>query len=207
MALVGSISGSTGTTQVAGDVSVNGGDVTTSGDILTLSSNGNVLVRLDLNNNASGHRFEVQDWNGGSKFFVGEDVGAEISGSLVISGSTSLGATVERMSLSQHTGSVITFDTTFNSIFYVNAPTADVTASFTNLSTTNNRIVTPTVVLAQGATPRIVSAVHIDTVAQTIKWTNGVTPTGSANKHEVFGFSLIRSGSAWTVLGQMSSYG
>ena len=207
MALVGSISGSTGTTQVAGDVSVNGGDVTTSGDVLTLSSNGNVLVRLDLNNNASGHRFEVQDWNGGSKFFVGEDVGAEISGSLVISGSTSLGATVERMSHFQTTGSVIAFDVTFNNIFYVNNPNADITANFTNVPTANNRIVTPTVILSQSATPRTITILRIDNADQVINWAGGSPPTAGANKQDVFGFSLIRSGSNWKVLGQLTSYG
>jgi hypothetical protein len=34
-----------------------------------------------------------------------------------------------------------------------------------------------------------------------------VTPTGTARKQDVFGFSLIRSGSTWKVLGQMSTYG
>jgi hypothetical protein len=49
--------------------------------------------------------------------------------------------------------------------------------------------------------------VQIDSSPATINWANGVTPTGTANKQDVFGFSLIRSGSAWKVLGQMSTYG
>lgn len=208
MALVGSISGSTGTTQVAGDISVNGGDVTTNADTLTLSSNGNVIAKLDLNNNGGGHKFEVQDFNGISKFFVTEDAGAELSGSLVISGSTSLGATVERMTHFQTTGSTIAFDTTFNSIFYVNNPNADITANFTNVPTANNRIVTPTVILSQSGTARNITAVQVNSVGVTpINWANGVTPTPTINKQNVFGFSLIRSGSIWTVLGQMSTYG
>jgi hypothetical protein len=44
-------------------------------------------------------------------------------------------------------------------------------------------------------------------VGQPINWSTGITPTGTANKQDVFGFSLIRSGSAWKILGQMSSYG
>ena len=33
------------------------------------------------------------------------------------------------------------------------------------------------------------------------------TPSGAANKVDIVGFSLIRTGSAWTVLGQYSTYG
>jgi uncharacterized protein YijF (DUF1287 family) len=101
----------------------------------------------------------------------------------------------------------VAYDLSLASIFYANGPTGDVTANFTNVPTTNNRIITPTVILSQSATARIVSAVQIDTAAQTINWANGVTPTGTAGKQDVFGFSLIRSGSTWKVLGQMSTYG
>ena len=207
MALVGSISGSTGVATVIGDITVDGGDVTTTADILQLSSNGNIIAKLDLNNNGGGHKFEVQDWNGISKFFVTEDAGAELSGSLVISGSTSLGATVERMSHFQTTGSVIAFDVTFNNIFYVNNPNADITANFTNVPTANNRIVTPTVILSQSATPRTITILRIDNADQVINWAGGSPPTAGANKQDVFGFSLIRSGSNWKVLGQLTSYG
>ena len=207
MALVGSISGSTGVATVIGDITVDGGDVTTTADILQLSSNGNVIAKLDLNNNGGGHKFEVQDFNGISKFFVTEDAGAELSGSLVISGSTSLGATVERMSHFQTTGSVIAFDVTFNNIFYVNNPNADITANFTNVPTANNRIVTPTVILSQSATPRTITILRIDNADQVINWAGGSPPTAGANKQDVFGFSLIRSGSNWKVLGQLTSYG
>jgi hypothetical protein len=101
----------------------------------------------------------------------------------------------------------VAYDLAGASIFYANGPTGAITANFTNVPTTNNRIITPTIIISQSATARIVSAVQIDTVGQTINWANGTTPTGTANKQDVFGFSLIRSGSAWKVLGQMSTYG
>jgi hypothetical protein len=101
----------------------------------------------------------------------------------------------------------VSFNLVSQSIFYVNSPAGDITANFTSVPTANNRILTPTVILSQSATARIVSAVQVDGAAQTINWSNGVAPTGTAGKQDVFGFSLIRSGSAWKVLGQMSTYG
>jgi len=62
-------------------------------------------------------------------------------------------------------------------------------------------------VLAQGGTGYIVNVLQIDGSTQTIKWVNNTTPTGTANKVDIVGFSLIRTGSAWTVLGQYSTYG
>jgi hypothetical protein len=175
---------------------------------MNLVSSGNVTVRLDSDNNGTGHKFDIQDWRGISQFFVGEDGNAELSGSLAISGSTTMGATVERFTHYQSTGSTIAFDMTTDSIFYVNNPTGDITANFTKVPTTNNRIVTPTVILSQSATARTITAVQVEGTLQTpINWANGVTPIANVNKQDVFGFSLIRSGSAWKVLGQLSTYG
>jgi hypothetical protein len=120
---------------------------------------------------------------------------------------STLSSITEKMVPSVGGTGTVAYDLSVASIFYANGPTGDVTANFTNVPTTNNRIITPTVILSQSATPRIVSAVQIDTVAQTINWANGTTPTGTAGKQDVFGFSLIRSGSTWKVLGQMSTYG
>jgi hypothetical protein len=131
---------------------------------------------------------------------------ALLSGDLAVGGRTTLAGVTERMTHTQG-GSTLTCDMTGSSIFYLNKPSGDVTANFTNVPTTNNRIITPTVILSQSSPAYIVSIVQVDGAGQTINWANGTTPTGTANKQDVFGFSLIRSGSAWKVLGQMSTYG
>jgi len=131
-----------------------------------------------------------------------------IQGDLIVGNRTSLGGVIEKMFHTQSAGGGVTsFNMISQSIFYVNAPVSNITANFTSVPTTNDRIITPTVILSQSTTPRIVSAVQIDGAGQTINWSTGITPTGTAGKQDVFGFSLIRSGSAWKVLGQMSSYG
>ena len=254
-------SGSLGRTTLNNDVALTTGNLIgapgTGANVMTLISSGNLLAKMDANNDGAGHKFAVLDYRDIEQFTVFEEGNAALSGSLVVSGSsiqtvttttynlltTALTGTLNVGSLassiivggttttSSFTGATqvdgrstlssvaeklvpsvggtgtVAYDLAGASIFYVNGPAGDITANFTNVPTTPNRIITPTVILSQSATPRIVSAVQIDTVGQTINWANGTTPTGTANKQDVFGFSLIRSGSAWKVLGQMSTYG
>ena len=130
-----------------------------------------------------------------------------VSGNLEVTGSTNVGVVVENLINSVGSTGTVAFDTSKQGIFYVNGPTGGITANFTNVPTTNLRVLTPTVILSQSATQQTITAVQIDGVAQTLKWANSTTPTATASKQDVFGFSLIRSGSAWTVLGQLSTYG
>jgi len=130
-----------------------------------------------------------------------------MQGDLVVNNLLTLGSTSERLLNSSSAGSSLNFDLSSQSIFYVNNPTADINANFTNVPITNLRVITPTIILSQSATPRNITAVRIENVTQGIKWAGGSSPTVTANRQEVFGFSLIRSGSIWSVLGQMTSYG
>ena len=227
---------------------------------MNLVSSGNVTVVLDADNNNTGHKFAIQDWRNIEQFSVGENGNAELSGSLIVSGSSiqtitpttfnlltttltgtlnigttatiiglgstistgsfngdfgvsgrsGLGGITERLTNTNGGTGTVNFDLIKQSIFYVNGPTGNITANFVSVPTTEFRVLTPTVILSQsvGASRPIVSSVTIDGgAAQTINWSNGVTPTGNSGKQDVFGFSLIRSGSAWKVLGQMSTYG
>ena len=240
MALVGTISGSNGTSNtavtgtlvianratgfptimsdavlfVSGEVaglskSVFGGDAVVSGNFVVGNDRivTNTTTTFNLINTTLTGTLNI----GGAARTV--NFGSTIStgsfrGDLEIQGRTALGGIIEDMFHTQSAGGTLSFNTLSDSIFYVNAPTSNITANFTNVPTTAFKIITPTVILSQSATPRIVSSVTIDGgAAQTINWSAGVTPTGNANKQDVFGFSLIRSGSAWKVLGQMSSYG
>jgi hypothetical protein len=81
------------------------------------------------------------------------------------------------------------------------------TADIYNLPTTNNRTISISLILVQGATAYIPNAVLINGSGQTILWQGGVTPTGNANKRDIVSFTLLRKDSAWTVLGSLTSYG
>ena len=64
-------------------------------------------------------------------------------------------------------------------------------------------------VVVQGATPRIPNAILIDgsNSGVTLYWENNATPTGNANKRDVFTFEIINSSSTFIVLGTFKSFG
>ena len=252
-----------------------------SGNVLSLISSGNIVARLDVNNDATGHKFIVQDYLSTERFSAGEDgnifINPSSSGTgqaILVSGSNTIGGSTyidflratnasagaitptktfrlnnsgtfeiinsgysstiyslddsgnivslggislagqsvlstvsERTNLGSAASGTVTFDTNGTSIFYNSGPTGNVTANFTNVPTNSNRTTSVTVILSQSATPRLINVLQVNSTASTINWANSIIPTPNANKYDVFGFSLIRSGSTWISLGQMSTYG
>jgi len=92
-------------------------------------------------------------------------------------------------------------------IWYVTSLTANFTINLTNLPTTANKSYSVVFTLVQGATPYYISALQIAGVAQTIKWPGASAPTATASRVETQTFTLMYTGSAWTVLGQLTSFG
>jgi len=187
--------GETGDAEITGNLLITGSalstQTTTTFNLLTTSLTGTLNVASLANSILVGGTLTT----------------SSIQGSAQIDGRSTLSSIAEKLVPSLGGTGTVAYDLSLASIFYANNPSGNITANFTNVPTTNNRILTPTIILSQSATARIVSAVQIDTAVQTINWANNVVPTGNANKQDVFGFSLIRSGSAWKVLGQMSTYG
>lgn len=250
-------------------------------NVLSLISSGNIVAKLDVDNNATGHKFIVQDnlsierfsagedgntfinpsssgtgqaiWVSGSNtlggsgyidfikvtnnsagattpsktfrlnsaggfeiinnaytqnlFTLNDSGDATLFGNLSVGGQTTLGTTSEKLSISSGGTGSVTYNTLANSVFYNSGPTGNITANFTNVPTTTAQATSVTVVVSQSATARIIEGIQINSTASTISWANKITPTGNANQYDVFGFSLIRSGSTWITLGQMSTYG
>jgi hypothetical protein len=131
---------------------------------------------------------------------------AALAGS-TFTGLVSLQQTTELLNTITSATGTVTHDFSTGAIFYHSSISANFTANFTNVPTTNNRTIVVSLILAQGVTARIPSAVQIDGSAQTIKWQDNTVPTGNASKVDIVSFSLIRTGSAWTVLGGLSTYG
>jgi hypothetical protein len=181
---------------LSGDLAVNGGDLTSTQTTFNLLNS--TVTTLNVGGAAT------------NILVGGTTTTSSFTGSMQVDGRSTLSSITEKLVPSVGGTGTVAYDLSLASIFYANGPTGNITANFTNVPTTpNNRILTPTVILSQsvGASRPIVSAVQIDGAAQTINWANNVTPTGNSGKQDVFGFSLIRSGSAWKVLGQMSTYG
>jgi hypothetical protein len=101
----------------------------------------------------------------------------------------------------------IAHDLTTATTFYHTSPAANFTANFTNVSTTDARVLVAALVITQGATPYVPIALQIDGSAQTVKWLTSTSPSGTASKIDIISYSFIRTGAAWVVLGQYSNYG
>lgn len=128
---------------------------------------------------------------------------ATFNGGATVTGTTEiqeLREVVSNVTLSSNVG---TFDWTAANVYYVSAaPSAAMTFNFTNVPTDNDYIMTTNVLVTQGATGRIPTTLNVNGSAATIRWANGLTPTGTngAGKIDIFSFSFLRTGSSWIVL-------
>ena len=113
---------------------------------------------------------------------------------------------IEKASTISGASGAYTHNLNNGAIFIHSSIAGNFTANFTNVSTTNDQAISVALVLVQGGTAYIANAVQIDNNAQTIKWINGQVPIGSPSNVNIQNFTLIRTGSAWTVLGSMSLY-
>ena len=125
---------------------------------------------------------------------------------LTATGWTTLTEVTEVLNTKTGATGVVVHDLTTGAIFHHSSVSANFTANFTNVPTTTNRVITVSLIIVQGATGRYPSAVQIDGVAQTINWAGNVTPTPSVSRTDVVSFTLIRTGSSWSVLGSLGGY-
>ena len=127
---------------------------------------------------------------------------ATFNGGITVTGVTQIAELREEVGNVTLASNVGTFDWTADNVFYIaTAPSAAMTFNFTNVPTDNDYIMTTNVFVTQGATGRIPTTLNINGSAATIRWANGLTPTGTngAGKIDIFSFSFLRTGSAWIV--------
>ena len=131
---------------------------------------------------------------------------SEFYGNVSISGQTNLEEVVETLNTKTAATGTVVHDFSTGAIWYHSSISANFTVNLTNVPTTNGKVITITLILSQGVAGYYPNALQIDGVAQTIKWINNSTPTPSVSKIDTASFSLIRTGSAWTVLGNFTNY-
>ena len=102
-------------------------------------------------------------------------------------------------------GATVGHDLSTSSVYYY-TPNQNFTANFNAAPTTNNRTISVALILVQGATAYMPTAVQIDNVNQTLFWQGGSAPTGTANGIDVVSFTLIRYANAWEVIGSATGY-
>ena len=101
---------------------------------------------------------------------------------------------------------VVTHDCDNGHIFYHTSISADFTANFTNLGLSTNYSTNLTLILNQGATAYIPSALQIAGSAQTINWQGGSAPTGTVNGIDAVSFTVLEVSSTYVVLGQLVDF-
>lgn len=125
----------------------------------------------------------------------------------VFTGTTSLQQITETLNTKTGATGTVEHDFSTGAIWYHSSISSDFTANFTNVPTTDNKTISLALILVQGATGRMSTLVEIDGAPVTVRWFNTATPTGTANKVDIVNFTLIRAGAAWTVVGNVSSFG
>jgi hypothetical protein len=125
----------------------------------------------------------------------------------VLNGLTTFYQSTEVINTKTGATGTVEHDFSTGAIWYHSSLASNFTANFTNVPTTNDRTINVILVLIQGATARVPSALQINGGAQTINWQDNVTPVGNSNKRDIISFSLIRTSNNWLVLGSLSTYG
>lgn len=107
--------------------------------------------------------------------------------------------TVTDITLSSEAG---TADYTTGEVFYIDASGAsgDLTIDSTNIPTDNGKILNLTFIVSQGGTGRKIGTFKIDGTTITVKNISATAPTPTNSAIDVFSYSLLRRGDAWTVL-------
>jgi hypothetical protein len=126
---------------------------------------------------------------------------------LHVAGTSTLQTTVEVVVQKTAATGVVVHDYATGSVFLHSSISANFTCNITNPPAYNDRAYVVSLILVQGATPYMCTALQIDGVAQTINWFGNTVPTGTANKRDVLSFSIIRTAAAYTVLGQNATFG
>jgi hypothetical protein len=112
----------------------------------------------------------------------------------------------EKMNDNTVSANVMTCDFSTGAIFYnTTTLSGNFTVNMTNVPEDDGYAISATIMVNQGATPYYPNVFQIAGTTETIKWSNGNTaPIPTANKIDLFTFTLLRRDSDWTTLGSYS---
>ncbi len=124
-------------------------------------------------------------------------------------GSTTLFDIGLREPIAAKTGAtgVVAHDAGQANIFNHTSITGNFTCNITNLTLPAGNSTSITLVLNQGATPYMPTAVQIAGATKTINWINGIAPAGTASKIDVVSFNILNNSGTYTVLGSLNTFG
>jgi fibronectin-binding autotransporter adhesin len=122
-------------------------------------------------------------------------------------GTLSLDQVEQKFSAISSASGTVVHDCQAGLIFNHTALSGNFTANFTNLAVSVGYSTTIKLILDQGVTPYVANVIQISGVTQTVKWQDGSSPIGSANKTDVQTLEILNIGGSYLVLGSISSFG
>jgi hypothetical protein len=132
-----------------------------------------------------------------------------------VSGSTSISSVNENTTFrgGSQSGNQ-SYDYNTSTVHYHPGISGDITPAFTNVPTTNSRVTTYAITVAQGGTAyKMNTTCGINGVSVTVKFADGTQPDGQANQVDVWNYSLIKDASgdasiasSWTVVASKASF-
>ena len=127
--------------------------------------------------------------------------------SLTASGTTTLGQISEVLFPIASYGTSQSTAFTNGGVFYLTGMTGNFTFNWTGVPTTANRTFTLTLILGQGGTAYVPTTLQVNSSGVTINWAGGVTASGRASKIDIVSFFIYYTGSTFTAVGALGSYG
>jgi hypothetical protein len=162
-------------------------------------------------NSLSGHGTSGSSGSSGSSGTSAPTTSLSLSENLTVSGTASMNGLTVLQEVSEvinttpgATSSTVVYNFSTGANWYHSSANTNYTANFTNVPTDSNRVITVTIVIAQGSTAYVPNVVQIDNSSQTIKWSGA--NTGNANQTDIIGFTFMRIGGNWVVLGQINTF-
>jgi hypothetical protein len=96
----------------------------------------------------------------------------------------------------------VTHDYNVGSVWYHTSPSANFTVALINVPIDATfKVYEITLVIDQGATPRMPTSLSINGSQQTIKWKSNIVPIGAANAIDTVSFKLLWLVGTWVVVG------
>ncbi len=165
-------------------------------------------VGIDLNTgkqiyyNTSSLGWVTQETFSGSNAIFGNITGSNLR----LAGSSFFGPVKESFAAKSSATGTVTHDCVTSSIFYHTSPSDNWTANFTSLNLSASYATSVTMVISQGGTAYLPTAVQIEGSVQTLNWQGNTTPSGTASRNNVVTFSILNNGGTYIVLGQLVSF-
>jgi hypothetical protein len=172
--------------------------------LIVTSTGGNVTGNLSIGSNLTAGNISTGNITTTSALSVGGTANLNIANFANI---VTFQQTTDVLNQKINASGTVTHNFQTGAIFYHSSVANNFTVDLTNVPVTGNRTIVVPIIIAQGPSAYIANQFQIDGVFQTINWLGNIIPVGTANAVDVVGFTLIRTTSNWTVLGQLTSYG